>query len=75
MIFSEFLGSLVLSDVEGLLLCIKTKKLERKNKIIEVNTFKDLVPEVSGFYSDDSGNPCSKLQGIIKFKVVCRTFV
>ena len=28
--FSKFLGSLVLSDVEGLLLCIKTKKLERR---------------------------------------------
>jgi hypothetical protein len=40
MIFSEFLGSLVLSDVEGLLLCIKTKKLERKNKIIEDNQSK-----------------------------------
>ncbi|HEX9667104.1 MAG TPA: hypothetical protein VGA95_11190 [Thermodesulfobacteriota bacterium] len=30
MIFSKFLGSPVLSDVEGLLLCIKTKKIERR---------------------------------------------
>jgi len=29
--FSKFLDSLVLSPVEGLLLCIKTKKLEKKN--------------------------------------------
>jgi hypothetical protein len=35
-----------------LLLCIKTKKLERIKGKIEENGFNDLLPEISGFYSD-----------------------
>ena len=65
--FSKFLGSLVLSDVEGLLLCTcaepspddrsgsiqyQNKEVRKKSKIYEENTSKDLVPEISGIYSD-----------------------
>jgi len=36
------------------LFSIKTKKLERKDRIIEENTFKDLVPEIYGLYITDN---------------------
>jgi len=46
------LSSSEVQRVEGLLLCIKTKKLERIKGKIEENGFNDLLPEISGFYSD-----------------------
>lgn len=49
--FSEFLGSLVLSKVEGLLLCIKTKKLERRVRYLKKILYNDFVLEISGFYN------------------------
>ncbi|MGB7293874.1 MAG: hypothetical protein WBD99_17030 [Thermodesulfobacteriota bacterium] len=66
--FSEFLGSLVLSAVEGLLLCTcaepcpddrsgsiqyQDKEVRKKSKINEENPFKDSVLETSGFENSD----------------------
>jgi len=33
------------------------KEVRKKSKINEDNTFKDSVLEISGFYSNESGNP------------------
>ena len=41
----------VLSYVEGLLLCIKTKKLKTMSKMSQENAFKDSVPEISDTYN------------------------
>ena len=38
-------------QVEGLLLCINTKKSKRKIEINEENTFRDLVTETADFYN------------------------
>jgi hypothetical protein len=47
----RILGSLVLSEVEGLLLCIKTKKL--KSKVNLHTTIKNPVSELSKIYNFD----------------------
>jgi hypothetical protein len=33
------------------------KEVRKKSKINEENTRKDSVPEISGFFSNDSGDP------------------
>jgi hypothetical protein len=58
MIFSKFLGSL-----DFCFFVSRQRIKKEKNYIIEENNFKDLVPELSGFYLCGMGaSPDSRLQ-------------
>ena len=59
MIFSKFLGSLDFCFFVPVLNLFQyqDKEVRKKSKINEDNTYKDSVLEISGFYSNESGNP------------------